>query len=282
MVFIGICGSETPVGQILTKMVSKSEQYKIAFLQDENSPAVIRKLNIYRSLDDALILAPPTLVIDVTGSHNAYDRLKMYRDFDVPAIVVNSGISDEQKDTMRRIRAQSLNSPSLLLERTPDFYLEMILQQLDGLFKLEAENVDHVNIFVQAKGQPNLVAGDFLWLLHHINSALGVNEQAFPTLNITKNGSCIWKAGLVKLEITELAQGMIDESVCIQAALKNADDLADKNALTHVISYEFAGRREDSIRRGFEKLLNYITVTSRVAEGRIESNMLPMLIRQCW
>lgn len=195
MIYLGIVGALTPLGQKVSEYLKNSPDYQVVFRADEGYEADDPATGVYANLERALsFIMSSTLVIDCADPVMAiHERIPEYRFYEHPAIVCCHCELDEL-DTIAR---SCENTPRSSLLTVPDY--SVVNTRLMAFFMRQAErhrnDVKSLEIEVTVSDKDRLNLNIWLSWAHFLNEKMGISDEK------TEVKGSVCKCGMVTIKV---------------------------------------------------------------------------------
>lgn len=197
MIYVGIVGGLTPLGQKVINFLQKEKDaYRVVFCVDKeyklNSPHDATYANVEAALS---FNQTPSVVIDCDDENTAIERAKIYRFYAVPAIMCCACEPEALDDLRCSYVAENQKAPSLLI--TPDYRLNNVRLMSFFLGIADQHLDDLVNLKIEVTLPPQVRINLLRWLYWGklFNDKLGQPEAKYSVKGNTCNfGNVVIKA----------------------------------------------------------------------------------------
>lgn len=169
MIYVGIVGALTPVGQKVSSILSKRADVKIVFREDDLYQEHVPLMGVYNNLETALMRHEPSVVIDCCAPERAAMHLATYKFYEVTAILCGFGGGD-----FAVCCDGEYPSPSVIT--APDFSVRntRLIDAYLRKAKFHAADVKKAEITVTVPEKKQFSIGRWLYAAAMLNEQLGI------------------------------------------------------------------------------------------------------------
>ena len=269
MVLLGIVGAKTPMGKLALEWLQEhADEYKVIFSVDCNDKP---RKSTFSDLEDALLAQTPTLVLDFGEPKTAFERIKTYRYYFVPAVMYAPALTKEQLSQLQALcLASSRSTPSLIIENELSLSHVLLQEQLMQALRAFVSQVMYVKIYL--KETTDNYVERYQSLLERINRQLGSKEK---NISLKRHGNQI-ECGRALVYVVSLS----DDKTSVNEEMK-VEILLDQGLDVVPLTYCFPNHRK-TIGQGLEKILTYLLTRLSIVNGELEVDLLAQIMRQSY
>jgi len=272
MIYVGIVGSLTPLGQkVLSFLQKEKDAYQVVFCVDKEYKLNSPKDATYANVEAALSFnQAPSLVIDCDNENTALERAKVYRFYAVPAIMCCTCLPDELDDLRCSYVAENQKAPSLLI--TPDYRLSNVrlMSFFLSIADLHRDDLVCLTIEVTLPPQEHINLSRWLYWGKLLNDKLGKPEANYSV----KGNTCNFGNVVIKT-INDDTLAKNNSIVCVNMSYGNKQSPCYTRMKTHIKDC-----LTDSL-SGLKIMLNWFNDNPKeIATGKVFANHLSKVISE--